>query len=63
MTVKIVSQGPVRTKKVVCSRCCYELEYTGVDVKSKTVSCLDDVETRYFINCPKCEHQVRVDCW
>lgn len=32
MTVKVVSEKPVKTKRTACKNCGYELEYTGEDV-------------------------------
>lgn len=64
--VKVVSDKPVRTKKVVCSKCGYELEYTGEDVQSHTSTdysgCSD---TDYYITCPRssCNERVFVKRW
>lgn len=64
MTVKVVSEGPVRTKQVVCSKCCFKLEYTGVDVKSYTGTDYGGgTDTSYYIDCPKCGDSVYVSYW
>lgn len=30
MAVKVISDKPQKTKQVMCSKCCYNLEYTGI---------------------------------
>lgn len=52
MAVKIVSEAPVRTQRVVCPNCCYELEFTGVDVK---YDWHEDTGSRSWIICPNKE--------
>lgn len=62
--VKIVSDGPKKAKKVICSKCTYKLKYTGVDVhsySSKDISGCTD--TYYYITCPKCQEEVSVGRW
>jgi hypothetical protein len=49
MTVRVVSESPVKTKRVVCHNCGYELEFTGEDVMV-TVGCDGDVQSIY---CPR----------
>lgn len=34
MAVKVVSEKPVKTKRVVCPNCAYELEFTGEDIRT-----------------------------
>jgi hypothetical protein len=57
--VKVVSEGPVLTKKVICRNCGYELEFTGEDVHSWTDS---DGDLYQRIMCPreKCAKQISV---
>lgn len=57
MPVKVVSDKPVRTKRIVCGKCSYELEYTGEDI-------IYGDECRY-IKCPRpsCTHQNFVKEW
>jgi len=64
MTVKVVSDKPVRTRKVVCTKCSFELEYTGEDVKSYDKRDYSgDLDTYYYIECPRCSKQVFVRAW
>jgi hypothetical protein len=63
MAVKVVSEGPVLTRKVVCSKCTYELEYTGEDVKESSGYCMGESETWHYIVCPRCKTQVTVKAW
>lgn len=60
MPIKVVSDAPVKTKKVVCTKCAYELEYSGEDLQEHVG---DDVW--YTITCPRpsCGHKVRVKSW
>lgn len=60
MVVKVVSDNPVKTKRVVCSKCAYELEYTGEDIKVTGSDC--DI---YSIVCPResCKEKVYVPRW
>lgn len=58
MAVKVVSDKPVRTKKTICSKCWYELEYTPVDVKEESYNGYGDYgSTDEFIMCPNCNHR------
>jgi RNase P subunit RPR2 len=50
--VRVVSPRPVRTKRVTCPNCAYELEFTGEDV---TVSVNSDGDSMQFIRCPRQE--------
>lgn len=62
MTVKIISDAPVFSRKVVCRWCCFRLEYTGVDV----TYVVDPLATdRTFIDCPNkdCKREVDVPPW
>ena len=64
MAVKIVSEAPVRTKQVTCSKCCYRLEYTGVDVKSSwRTDYTGECDEYHYIECPKCQIDVSVSRW
>lgn len=60
MTVKVVSEGPTQPRLVVCDKCTYQLEYTGVDVNQ-----VDGVSGcyYYYITCSICKHRVEVKCW
>lgn len=64
--VRVSSDGPVKTKKQVCCKCAYELEYTGEDVKSVTSRDFDgSMGTDYFILCPRpsCKEKTYVKRW
>jgi len=63
--VKVSSDGPVLTKKVVCSKCAYELEYTGEDVKDVQGFIMGESDTSYYIVCPRksCKKHVTVKAW
>ena len=50
MPVKVVSEGPVSPKRTVCSRCRYELEFTGEDVTTIVDADMDATQT---IVCPR----------
>lgn len=66
MAVKVVSDRPIRTKKVICSNCGYELEYTGEDVKSYTKTDYGGGTDEYHhITCPRiiCGETTNVDRW
>lgn len=52
MTVKVVSDRPVKPKRVVCPRCSFELEFTGEDVRV-SVDSYGDVSKS--IICPRRE--------
>lgn len=50
--VRVISDGPTKTKRVICPNCAYELEYTGEDVYSFTDS---DGDRFQHIFCPRAE--------
>lgn len=56
--VKVISEKPVLTHKVICHYCGYELEYTGQDVKGDYF----DEKYKRFIECPRegCKSKVFV---
>jgi hypothetical protein len=61
--VTVVSDKPVKTKKVICPNCGFELEYTGVDVTSyEKTDYSGDTDTYYYIVCPRppCGKKVNV---
>lgn len=61
MVVKVISEGPVVTRKVVCGKCAYQLEYTLEDVENFTKHDYDGgSDTYYFIVCPRCKHHTNV---
>ena len=54
MVVKVISDKPVKTKRQICPKCGYELEYTGEDIESFTSSSYDgSSDTNYLIRCPR----------
>lgn len=66
MVVKVVSEGPVRTKEVVCSKCGYKLQYTGEDVHTSTFRDYDGgSDTYHRITCPRssCGEVINVSAW
>ena len=64
MAVKVVSEAPLKTRQVTCCKCCYRLEYTGIDVKSDWRSDGEGGRDEHFwIDCPKCKETVAVPRW
>jgi hypothetical protein len=65
VSVRVVSEKPVKTRKVVCSKCGYELEYTGEDVKIGSGFCMGERDTWSYIVCPResCKEHVLVKEW
>jgi hypothetical protein len=64
--VKVSSDGPVKTKKVICSKCSYELEYTGEDVKTQSLFEMAEFSgISYYITCPRenCQAKNTVPFW
>lgn len=64
--VTVKSKKPVKTKTVVCSKCSYELEYTGEDVLSyDKTDYSGDTSTYYYIVCPRetCGTKAFVSRW
>ena len=61
MTIRIVSDAPVVTKRVICARCGYELEFNDVDtVAHRTDSDGDAIERcGMYLVCPReeCKHR------
>lgn len=57
MAIKIISKGPVVTRKHICENCGYELEFNNVDlVRHRTDSDGDAIETRgKYLVCPRSE--------
>jgi hypothetical protein len=63
MVVKVVSEKPVKTKRQVCPKCGYELEYTGEDVESFVHHDYGGgSDTVYYIMCPRqtCNEQINI---
>lgn len=60
MAVKVISDRPIRTKRVTCPTCCYELEFTGEDVHTE-VDC--DGDSFQTIQCPRPECQRKNSGW
>lgn len=48
MPVRVVSDKPVRFRRITCSRCFYELEYTNADLRF-------DSDGDAHITCPRPE--------
>lgn len=64
MVVKVVSDKPTKPKRVVCSRCTYSLEYTGVDVhEGMNYDYGGGSDPVYWIVCPHCKEEVSVSRW
>jgi hypothetical protein len=61
MAIKVISEGPVITRKHTCTNCGYELEFTNVDLVShRTDSDGDACETRgKYLVCPHKECNFR----
>lgn len=65
MTIKVVSEGPVITRKIVCKNCGYELEFNNVDLVDHLTDWEGDpteARGRYLV-CPRmdCRHRNLVD--
>ena len=63
MVIKIKSDGPTKTKEVVCTKCTYLLEYTGEDVVTSTGYSFGEYNPSYWIVCPRCQENVSVRAW
>lgn len=65
MVIKVVSDKPLKTKKVICGNCSYELEYTGEDVISQGGYYMGEYDIDFYIKCPRenCNHKTRVKAW
>jgi hypothetical protein len=66
MAVKVISEGPVKTRRHVCDNCGYELEFCNVDLKThRTDDEGDALERRgRYLVCPRseCNHRNLIDC-
>lgn len=64
MTVRVVSPAPLYSRQVMCPRCCYLLEYTGIDVQRSTLPNGDGYHY-YWITCPEkqCKREIEVPAW
>lgn len=65
MVVKVISDKPLKTRKVICSNCGYELEYTGEDVEVVGGYSMGEYDCHSQIKCPResCNTKVRVPSW
>lgn len=66
MTVRVISDKPVKTKTVVCPKCGYKLEYTGEDVNvERYVDISGCGDTSNTIVCPRssCSKVISVSRW
>lgn len=61
--VRVVSEKPVKTKKLICGKCGYELEYTGEDVESSDYTGGGDYYEYILCPRPRCNHQNRVSSY
>ena len=50
MAAKVVGDKPVKTYKIICNKCGYELEYTGEDIRVKDTGYHDIYS---YIRCPR----------
>lgn len=63
MVVRVISDKPIKTKKCTCTKCGYELEYTGEDVSFYNHTDYGGgSDTYYFIICPRetCKEKIFV---
>ena len=63
MAVKVVSASPIKTYRVCCSKCFYELEYTPIDIRRHTHTDYGGgSDDSYHITCPReeCKSVVEV---
>lgn len=61
VTVVSTVPHPSVVKEVICRNCGATLNYVPADVQKRTVSdYTGDKDTRYFIKCPPCGHEVIV---
>lgn len=64
--VKVNSEKPVVSRKVVCTRCGYEWEYSGEDVyEGRSTDYTGSSDLYYYIVCPRlsCGNNTKVACW
>jgi hypothetical protein len=62
MVVKVVSEKPVKTIEVMCTKCHYQLQFTPIDITRATYTSYGDTEVWYYIVCPReeCRNKVEV---
>lgn len=60
--MRVISNEPHPSveKQLACRGCGATLAYVPNDVKDKRVSCMGDVDTVYYIECPSCRHETSV---
>ena len=56
MVIKVISEGPVKTEELVCSKCYYKLSYTPEDVRVHGGYYMGDYDVTSYIDCPRCKH-------
>jgi hypothetical protein len=65
MTIKVIGDKPIITRKITCENCGYELEFNNIDtVDHRTDSDGDPIEARgRYLVCPRpgCHHRNLVD--
>ena len=65
MTIKVISDKPVVSRKIVCKNCGYELEFNNVDLVDHNTDWEGDaVEPKgKYLVCPRsgCHHRNLVD--
>jgi len=65
MAIKVVSEGPVQTRRHVCENCCFALEFCNVDlVAHRADNDGDPLEARgRYLVCPRteCRHRNLID--
>lgn len=63
MAVKVVSEKPIKTFRIMCGKCHYELEYTPIDVqRSSYTDYGGDSNSWSYIQCPReeCKYKTEV---
>lgn len=57
MTIKVISDAPVKTREHVCVNCGYKLEFCNVDLKPHRIDCDGDAieERGKYLTCPRKE--------
>ncbi len=58
--VKVIGKDPKVAKHVVCPNCSSILEYLPKDIKTNAYVHMNEMDTRSYIDCPDCKHQVTV---
>jgi DNA-directed RNA polymerase subunit RPC12/RpoP len=60
MSIRVIGKDLKIVKNATCYNCAALLEFAPSDIRERRESCMGDIDTKRYINCPDCNTEVRV---